>query len=179
MPLAKLSPHFRAEPKTVGGSLMRIYRDVRFSKDKRPYKTNVGIQFRHEKGRDVHALGFYLHIDPNEVFLGVGMWHPDSGAFRKIRQMIDKKPDLWKKAKGGKAFRDRFQIVGDSLKRPPRGYDAEHPMIEDLKRKDFIAVHQLDHDVLFGPDLVKEVMSNFRAGKSWMAFLCQAVKLKF
>ncbi|MGI9427261.1 MAG: DUF2461 domain-containing protein, partial [Bythopirellula sp.] len=77
-PLGKISPYFQAIPKKQGGSLMRIYRDVRFSKDKRPYKTNVGIHFRHEAGCDVHAPGFYFHIEPDEVFIGAGIWHPDS-----------------------------------------------------------------------------------------------------
>ena len=178
-PLAKLSPHFRAEPKKVGGSLMRIYRDVRFSKDKRPYKTNVGIQFRHEEGRDVHAPGFYFHVDLEEVFLGVGIWHPDSEPLKQIRKAIDKDPTSWKKAKSGKAFRDRYQLAGDSLKRPPKGYDAEHPLIEDLKRKDFIAIQSLDHDDLFDPGLVKNTIANFRAAKPLMAFLCRAVRVKF
>ncbi len=178
-PLAKLSPHFRAVPKKVGGSLMRIYRDVRFSKDKRPYKTNVGIQFRHEKGKDVHAPGFYFHIDPDEVFLGVGIWHPDSQALGKLRKAIDKKSTDWKRAKNGKAFRDRFELAGDSLIRPPKGYDADHPLLEDLRRKDHIAVCQLDHDALFDPSLVKETAAAFRASKAYMSFLCRALGLKF
>ena len=177
--LAKLSPHFRAEAKKVGGSLMRIHRDVRFSKDKRPYKTNVGIQFRHAAGSDVHAPGFYFHVEPDEVFLGVGIWHPDSESLGKIRKAIDKDPAGWKKAKGGKSFRDRYELAGDSLKRPPRGYDAEHPLIEDLKRKDFIAVQQIDHDDLFGAGVVAETMANYRAAKTFMAFLCKAVGVKF
>jgi uncharacterized protein (TIGR02453 family) len=178
-PLARLSPHFRAEPKKVGGSLMRIYRDVRFGKDKRPYKTNVGIQFRHEAGRDVHSPGFYFHIDPDEVFLGVGIWRPDSKSLGKIRQAIHKDSASWKRAKNSKAFRDRYLLGGDSLKRPPRGYDAGHPLLEDLRRKDHIGVMQLDHDELFEPDLVKNTIANFRAGKAYMAFLCQAVGVKF
>jgi len=178
-PLSKLSPHFRAEPKKVGGSLMRIYRDVRFSKDKRPYKTNVGIQFRHEAGRDVHSPGFYFHIDPDEVFLGVGIWHPDSKSLGKIRQAIDKDPATWKRAKNAKAFREQYKLAGDSLKRPPRGYDAEHPLLEDLKRKDFIGVMPLDHDELFEPSLVKHTIAHFRAGRAFMSFLCKAVGVKF
>lgn len=178
-PLAKLSPHFRAEAKKMGGSLMRIYRDVRFSKDKRPYKTNVGIQFRHESGKDVHAPGFYFHVDVDQVFLGVGIWHPESDTLKRIRKAIDKDPAGWKKAKGGKAFRDRYELAGDSLKRPPQGYSAEHPLLEDLKRKDFIAVHELDHDELFSSELVKNTMADFRASKAFMAFLCNAVGVKF
>ena len=76
--LAKISPHFIASPKKVGGSLMRVYRDVRFSKDKTPYKTNIGIQFRHSAGKDVHAPGFYMHIEPSQVFIAAGIWRPDS-----------------------------------------------------------------------------------------------------
>ena len=178
-PLAKLSPHFRAEPKKVGGSLMRIYRDVRFSKDKRPYKTNVGIQFRHESGRDVHSPGFYFHVDPDEVFLGVGIWRPDTKSLGKIRQAIHKDQAGWKRAKNGKAFRERYDLAGDSLKRPPRGYDAEHPLLEDLKRKDHIAILQLDHDELFEPTLVKNTIANFRVAMPYMAFLCRAVGVKF
>jgi len=178
-PLGKLSPHFRAVPKKVGGSLMRIYRDVRFSKDKRPYKTNVGIQFRHELGRDVHAPGFYFHIDADEVFLGAGVWHPDSQSLGKIRRAIDKDPDGWKKVKRGKAFREQFEPAGDSLKRPPKGFDAEHPLIDDLKRKDHICLCELDHDELFDPAIVKNSIAKFRLTKPYMAFLCKAIGVKF
>lgn len=178
-PLSKLSPHFQAVPKRMGGSLMRIYRDVRFSKDKRLYKTNVGIHFRHEAGKDVHAPGFYFHINPDEVFLGAGIWHPDSKALGRIRKAIDKDPAGWKRAKGGKAFRDRYELSGDSLKRPPRGYDADQPLLEDLKRKDHIGLCQLDHDDLFRPEIVKETAATFRAAKPYMAFLCKAIGVKF
>ncbi|MEM7282905.1 MAG: TIGR02453 family protein, partial [Pseudomonadota bacterium] len=84
-PLHKISPHFNAIPKRMGGSLMRVYRDTRFSKDKTPYKTNVGIQFRHQLGKDVHAPGYYFHIDPKSVFIGVGIWHPENKTLAKIR----------------------------------------------------------------------------------------------
>ena len=72
--LDSISTNFLALPQKSGGSLMRIHRDVRFSSDKRPYKTNVGIQFRHVMGKDVHAPGFYFHIEPGVVFVGAGLW---------------------------------------------------------------------------------------------------------
>ncbi|MEM9353136.1 MAG: DUF2461 domain-containing protein [Planctomycetota bacterium] len=178
-PLGKISPHFLAVPKKSGGSLMRIYRDVRFSKDKRPYKTNVGIHFRHEAGKDVHAPGYYFHIEPDQAFVGAGIWHPESGALRNIRTAIDKRSTEWKRAKNGKAFRDRFELHGESLKRPPKGYDAEHPLIEDLKRKDHIGMYVIDHDVLMGPDCVKECAAAMRSAKGYMAFLCDAVGVSF
>ena len=76
--LKKISPHFVADPRPVGGSIFRIYRDIRFSKDKTPYKTHAAAQFRHKGGKDVHAPGFYLHLAPGEVFAGFGIWRPDS-----------------------------------------------------------------------------------------------------
>ncbi len=178
-PLAKVSPHFRAVPKRMGGSLMRIYRDVRFGKDKSPYKTNVGIHFRHELGKDIHAPGFYLHIAPEEVFVGAGIWRPDSKTLGKIRQAIDEDPAAWKRAKGGKAFRGRYQLEGDCLKRPPRGFDADHPLLEDLKRKDHIGIARFDPAALLEPEIVKETIAAYRAAKPFMAFLCDAIGVKF
>ncbi len=87
-PMAEIAPHFTAIPKRMGGSLMRVYRDTRFSKNKTPYKTNIGIQFRHEQAKDVHAPGYYVHIDPDQVFLGAGMWRPASGPLNGIRRRM-------------------------------------------------------------------------------------------
>jgi uncharacterized protein (TIGR02453 family) len=178
-PLKKISPNFLAVPKKVGGSLMRIHRDVRFSKDKKPYKTNVGIQFRHAAGKDVHAPGFYFHVDPHEVFIGVGIWHPESDVLVRIREAIDENPSAWKKAKGNKAFVEKFTLGGDSLKRPPQGFGADHPLIEDLKRKDFIAGQTLEHDDLFEAGILDQVAEGFRVAKPFMSFLCKAVGVRF
>lgn len=178
-PLAKLSPHFVAIPKKIGGSLMRIHRDLRFSKDKKPYKTNLGIHFRHVAGKDVHAPGFYFHVDPREVFLGAGVWHPDSETLSNIREAIDDEPAAWKRAKGNKTFRAQFELGGESLKRPPRGYEADHPLLEDLKRKDHIALCTWDHEDLLQPTIVQDVIAAFRTTKTYMAFLCKSIGVKF
>jgi uncharacterized protein (TIGR02453 family) len=178
-PLAKISVRFLAVPKRQGGSIMRIHRDVRFGKDKRPYKTNLGIHFRHEQGKDVHAPGFYFHVDNEQVFLGAGIWHPDGPTLRKIRTAIDQHPAQWKKSQSSAAFRSRFRLGGDTLTRPPQGYDASHPMIVDLKRKDHIAIAQLDHDTLLSPRVVKETAATFSAAKSYVATLCTAIGVKF
>jgi uncharacterized protein (TIGR02453 family) len=158
---------------------MRIHRDVRFSNDKRPYKTNVGIQFRHEAGSDEHAPGFYFHIEPDSVFLGAGAWHPESKALAKIRLAIDRRSGDWMKAKGGKAFRQLWRLSGDSLKTRPKGYSVDHPLIDDLRRKDHIAICELDQDLLFEPSLVRETSAAFRQTKPYMAFLCKALGVKF
>ena len=178
-PLSKISPHFRAVPKRTGGSLMRIYRDTRFSRDKTPYKTNVGIQFRHEKGKDVHAPGFYIHISPEECFIGCGIWHPDTTTLGKIRKTINKDQAGWKRLSRSKSFLAKYRLAGDSLKRPPKGFDADHPLIDDLKRKDFIAICDLDYDDLFDASIVRHVTSRFRTGKGLMKFLCEAIGLSY
>ena len=115
--LDRYAPHFIAVDKKVGGSLMRIYRDVRFSKNKQPYKTNIGIQFRHELGKDVHAPGFYLHIEAHEVFVGAGIWHPDGDTLKKIRTYIDAHPTRWEDGRDDAGFAKAFSLAGDSLKR--------------------------------------------------------------
>jgi uncharacterized protein (TIGR02453 family) len=97
--MPSISAHFLAQSRKVGGSLMRVYRDTRFSRDKTPYKTNIGIQFRHELGKDVHAPGYYLHIAPNECFAAIGLWHPESSALFKIRQAIADKSEAWRAAR--------------------------------------------------------------------------------
>ena len=94
--LKRISPYFVASDRRVGGSLMRVYRDTRFVKDGEPYKTNVGIQFRHEQGRDVHAPGFYVHVAPGECFLAVGLWRPEPEALDQVRKAIVEWPDRWR-----------------------------------------------------------------------------------
>ncbi len=178
-PLHDIAPHFTAVPKRVGGSLMRIYRDTRFSKDKTPYKTNVGIQFRHEQARDVHSPGYYVHIDPEQVFIGVGMWRPESESLAQIRRRIADKTNEWRKASRDRSFRRHFELGGETLSRPPRGFDKDHPMIDDLKRKDFIAVKNLDLEDVTSPGFQRKIATAFRAATPFMQFLCKAVGVRY
>ena len=177
--LKRISQYFVASDRRVGGSLMRVYRDTRFVKGGEPYKTNVGIQFRHEQGRDIHAPGFYVHIAPGECFLAVGLWRPDPMALGQIRQAIVEWPDRWKRVRDGKKFRERFSLDGGSLKRPPRGFPADHPWIEDLKRTDFIGVEELDEKNVLGKGFLDHVAASFTASRPFMRFLCDALKVPF
>lgn len=177
--LHAISDHFDAIPKRVGGSLMRIYRDTRFGKDKTPFKTNIGIQFRHQLGKDVHAPGYYLHIAPDGCFIGVGIWQPPSPALAAIREQIAEHPGRWQDAIGKVGFRRTFELSGASLKRPPRGYQADHAQIEDLKRKDFIALANLDAASVTSKHFAKEVASTFKQGSGFMQFLCQSLQVPF
>ena len=177
-PLAKFAPHFTAVPTRMGGSLMRVYRDTRFSKNKLPYKTNIGIQFRHERARDVHSPGYYVHIDPDEVFIGVGMWRPDSAALRQIRERIVARPGEWSRAIGTPAFKRHFSLGGESLQRPPRGFDKDHPLIDDIKRKSFIAVREMTVEDCLQPQFQRSVETSFKQVTPYMEFLCAAVGVK-
>jgi uncharacterized protein (TIGR02453 family) len=177
--LKRISQFFLASDRRVGGSLMRVYRDTRFAKDGAPYKTNVGIQFRHEQGRDVHAPGFYVHIAPGECFLAVGLWRPEPEPLGRVRQAIVESPDRWARARNDRKFRRRFELDGGSLKRPPRGFPADHAWVEDLKRTDFIAVESLEERDVLDKGYLEHVAASFAASRPFMRFLCDALKVPF
>lgn len=180
-PLLKISPHFTADPRKVGGSLFRIQRDTRFSKDKTPYKTHVGIHFRHVATKDdVHAPGLYLHLEPRGSFAALGLWRPSTAHAYAIRERIADDPAAWKKAAHGKRFRDLYgDLEGDSLKRPPRGFDADHPLIDDLKRKDFIASTRLTQSQVTSDDFMKTYVGTVKAGVPLIRYLTEAIGLSF
>lgn len=175
--LDKIAPQFEAVAKKMGGSLMRVFRDTRFGRDKTPYKTNVGIQFRHTQGKDVHAPGYYLHIEPGRHFIGAGMWRPDAVALAGIRNAIVERSAAWKTARDS-AIR-HYSLDGGALKRPPRGYPADHAMIEDIKRTDFIATSDFGDAELFRKDFPARLAKRFEAAEPLMKFLCRAVGVPF
>ena len=177
--LPEISPHLRADPRPVGGSLFRIHRDVRFSRDKSPYKTATGIQFRHAQGKDAHAPGLYLHIEPRECFFGVGSWRPAGPALRSIREGIMADPDGWRAAREHPAFQARFEMSGERLKRPPRGVDPEHPLLEDLKWKDYVGFAALPQSFVTGGGLVEDCLELAGAARPFMAFLCRSLNVPF
>jgi uncharacterized protein (TIGR02453 family) len=178
--LAKISTHFVADPRPVGGSMFRIFRDVRFSKDKSPYKTTAAAQFRHQDGKDVHAPGFYLHLEPGQVFAGCGLWHPDNKTLTKVREAIIDEPSRWKRTINAAAFKNKdLALSGDSLKRPPRGYDPEHPFVEDLKRKDFVVVANFTEKEACSADFLGRFSRTCRQATAFNRFLTEAVGLPF
>jgi uncharacterized protein (TIGR02453 family) len=172
--LAQISPHFLADPRPTGGSLFRIYRDTRFSKDKTPYKTHTGIHFRHEQAMDVHAPGFYLHLEPHSVFAATGIWRPDSATLGQIRDAIAGDPEGWARAAQEIRLSD-----GEKLKRAPAGYDPDHPLIDDLKRKDFVAVVELSEKTVTSTGFPEELARCYAASAPLMRFLCGAAGVPF
>ncbi len=173
--LAKHSRYLLAEPKRVGGAIMRIYRDTRFAKDKTPYKTNVGIHFRHAIGGDVHAPGLYVHLEPDACFLAAGIWLPPSEPLAAIRQSIMQDTAAWNKVRSNKKFADGFKFDGDSLKTAPRGIDPNHPAIEDLRRKSFAGITAIKETDLLHADACDRIMDRFDIAKPLMKFLCDAL----
>jgi uncharacterized protein (TIGR02453 family) len=175
--LESISRRMVADPRPMGGSLFRIYRDTRFSPDKSPYKTAAGAHFRHETSKDVHAPGFYLHLEPGMVFGGCGIWRPDAPTQKKIRDAIVKDPARWKRAVTGTSFRRVWKLDGETLSRQPRGYDPDHPLIEDLKRKDFTAGTPFTEKAVASPDFLARFSNACQASSPFMEFLCRALGL--
>ncbi|MEM9496002.1 MAG: DUF2461 domain-containing protein [Pseudomonadota bacterium] len=178
--IRKISKHIVADPKLNGGSVFRIYKDVRFSKDKTPYKTHGAVQFRHANGKDAHAPGFYVHLDPEDVFYGGGVWGPPAPVLLQIREAVRDDSTAWKKATSSAAFKKRFGGVrGDQLKRPPRGFDADDPMIDDLKRKSFFAMAEAKPATAKKASFCDDVEAAIKDAKPMMAFLCRAAGAPF
>jgi uncharacterized protein (TIGR02453 family) len=171
--LAQLSPHFVADARFTRGSLFRIYRDTRFSPDKRPFKTHVGIHFSHSSGKDAHAPVFYLHLEPDGCFAAAGVWRPASAVVARIRNAIVNQPEQWAKVRG------KIELEGESLTRPPRGYDSKHPFIEDIKRKDFVASLALTHRQVCGPKFMNEFFLACKTMAPLVEFTTKALGLKF
>ncbi|HEY2344935.1 MAG TPA: DUF2461 domain-containing protein [Xanthomonadaceae bacterium] len=191
-PLAAISTHFRADPKPMGGSLFRIHRDTRFANDKTPYKTWSGARFYHERikvaaseatlqrhGPAVEAPSFYLHVAPGDCFLGGGLWHPEPTTQRRIRDFIVENPESWKKAAHSPSFRKKYALHDESLARAPRGYPADHELIADLKRKNYVAMATLDDATMTGPRLLKAVSDGLRGCAPLIDYLCAALDLEF
>ena len=173
--LNSISPSLVADPRPYGGSLFRIYRDIRFSKDKSPYKTNVAMEFWHKKTRkDGQSPGLYLHVDSSESFLGSGVWHPETPTLSKIRQAIINKPESWKKVR-----HTGLRLSGDSLKRPPMGFNPDHQFIDDLKRKDFISAVSFTPRQITGPNFMQEFVRAGRSMNPLNKFPAEAMRLKW
>ena len=176
--LERLSPRFVADPRPVGGSLFRIYRDVRFSKDKSPYKTAAGIHFRHERAKDVHAPGYYLHLEPAACFVACGLWRPATAEAQNVRAAIDGDRAGWLAARDA-AQAGGLAVGGDSLKRPPRGWTADHPLIDDLKRKDFVLTGTIDRQAVTAAGFPARLEERWAHASPFMRFITEALSLSF
>lgn len=175
--LHAISPHFIADPRPSGGSLLRIYRDMRFRPDQAPYQIMAAARFPHVAWKQRHTPGFYLHLEPRKSFLGMGLWHPDSDTRALVRDAIVNNADLWRRATTAKSFKDKCRLGGDSMKRLPSGYEPDHPFAVDLMRKDFICWAEFSDEQVCSVTFLNDVIGASRAAAPFMEFLTRAVGL--
>jgi uncharacterized protein (TIGR02453 family) len=153
----------------------RIFRDVRFSKDKHPYKGNFGAYFS-RGGKKSPDAGYYLHLEPGKSFLAAGLWMPEGPMLKAVRQEIDYNLDEFRSIVENKKYTKVFkQLEGESLKTPPQGFAADHPGIAYLKRKSFISSAPVPDEVFTSNDAVKKCTAIFSEGKPLVDFLNRAM----
>jgi uncharacterized protein (TIGR02453 family) len=173
VPLRELSPHLIADARPSRGSLFRIYRDTRFSNDKRPYKTHVAMRFSH-RGKDVHSPGFYLHLEPGGCFAASGLWHPEPPTLLKVRTAIVSRPEGWRAVRKLLNWDDACK-----LSRPPRGFCSDHEFVEDLKLRDLGTSVEFTDKQVCSPKFMATFTGACREMMPLAAFLSSALDLKF
>lgn len=180
--LQALAPYLSADTRVNGGSLMRPHRDMRFAPGA-PFKTNVGIHFRHAAGKDVHAPGLYLHLEPGRSFAGVGLWRPEAAVAKRIRRAIYDDPKGWAEAAHRSDFTDvwnQTRQMDDRLRRIPRELaDDDHPHPDDLRLRSFIFDTRLTQRLITSGSLAEELVGRFEVALPYMRFLCGATGVRF
>ena len=178
--LEDIAPFYIADPRPNGGSVFRIHRDVRFARDKKPYKEHLACQFRHQAGKDAHAPGYYIHIDLEGVRFGGGVWQPAAPKLALIREAIDTNPKKWHAVRDDSKIIEEFgEIQGDGLKTAPKGYDKGHPDIVDLRRKTFFLMKRAPIEDLYSGKLLDDVAETYIKAVPFMRFLTTSVGLPF
>jgi uncharacterized protein (TIGR02453 family) len=174
--LREIAPEYVADPRPVGGSMFRLHRDTRFSKDKTPYKLAVAAHFRHATGKDAHAPGFYLHLGPGEVMAGAGLWQPPPPTLLAVRTAIAERSAEWAAATSGLTLWSGDATHGQSpiLKRVPAGFDPAHPFEADLRRKDFVVMEPLSEADAVAPDFLDRYVAILRKTLRLNQFLLKA-----
>ena len=173
--LAAADPAFSVETQSKK-CLLRIYRDVRFSKNKDPYKNNYGIYFA-VKGKGVNEPGYYLHIQPGACFFAAGVWMPQAPELKKIREEIDYNTSEFLDIINAKDFKKTFELSQeDKLKNAPKGYETDHPQIEFLKLKSFTATFPIKDEEFFKPEIVNKLKNAFESVYPFILFLRKAVE---
>jgi uncharacterized protein (TIGR02453 family) len=172
-PLYEISPYLVADARPTRGSLFRIYRDTRFSHDKRPYKTHVAMRFSH-RGKDVHSPGFYLHLDPSGSYAASGLWHPEPPTLLEVRNAMMERAEEWRKVRKLLNWDD-----AGKLSRPPRGFPCDHEFVEDLKLRDLGTAVEFNLEQVCGPKFMTTFATACRKMSPIARFLSGAVGQQF
>lgn len=167
--MKRFAPEIVYDPRK---SIFRIYRDVRFSADKSPYKTHVAAFLRPRLSSGAASAGLYLHVDPVEVLIAGGLYHPPSPELLAVRKHIASNTGTFKKVLASREFAGRFdKLGGEQLTRVPRGFPCDHPAADFLRHKDFIAVSTRSPEVCLSPDFLGLVLDHFRSMMPLIRFL--------
>jgi uncharacterized protein (TIGR02453 family) len=173
VPLRELSPHLVADARPTRGSLFRIYRDTRFSNDKRPYKTHVAMRFSH-RGKNVHSPGFYLHLEADGCFAASGLWHPEPPTLLKVRTAIVERGEEWRAVRELLNWDDATKLT-----RPPRGFCSDHEFVDDLKLRDLGTSVEFTEKQVCSPKFMSIFTDACRKMSPLAAFLSSALELDF
>ncbi|MFT5563974.1 MAG: hypothetical protein ACI970_000694 [Myxococcota bacterium] len=174
-----VSKHLVVVPKIQRGSVFQQHRDTRFSHDKRPYKSNCGANFRHAMADgDVAAPGLYLHLEPGNCFMGGGIYRPPNPVLTKIREAVVADRSAWARARNN-ATSSGYELGGDSLTRAPRGFDADDPAIEDLRRTSFVISRRFDDEETLRDDFLDTYVGWCRETAPFLRYLCKALAVPF
>lgn len=168
--LAEMNKHDNIETESGKASLFRIYRDVRFSKEKTPYNThwNGGFKRATKKLRG----GYYYHVEPGNSFIGGGFWGPETKDLQRIRQDIDLNYKDWRKMLTSKPLVQAFGgMTGTQLGTAPRGYAKDHPAIDLLRYKQFLLKHDFTDEEVLSPDFAKKVSDTFKKMRPFLDYM--------
>lgn len=157
--------------------MFRLNRDVRFSKEKHPYKTNYAAYFN-PAGKKGDGAGYYIHIEPGNSFAAAGIWQPPTEHLAKIRQEIDYNLDEWNKLLKEKKFKTAFSngfSMSERLVRAPKGYDESNPGIEFLKMKSFVITRKFTDEELLDKNFLKSLTKTFESAKPFISFINRAL----
>ena len=150
--------------------IYRIYRDIRFSPDKSPYKTYFSACFG-RGGRRCRSFAHYVHLQPGNSMVGGGVWMPDKDKLCAMRSLIDAEPEEFSRIVNAPAFTSRFHFESDSLKRVPKDFPSDHPLGEYLKMKEYLVVMRIDDNYFSTPDWPEKVNDDLKALKPLKDFL--------
>jgi uncharacterized protein (TIGR02453 family) len=171
---AGFAPEFDLSPKR---SIFRIYRDIRFSNDKTPYKSHIAAHFvLRGKEKGFLGSGYYFHVEPGEVFIGGGIYMPDSDQLKGIRKAVSERSDEFLAIISSRKFKKTFgKLEGNKLQRIPKGYDESHPMADWLKLKQFFVGKSLPEAASHKPTLVDTIAAICEDAAPLVKFLNRAV----
>lgn len=168
--MARLSPHVRCDPARSRGSTLRIHRDVRFSRDKSPYKTHMAALLLHrDQAKGAGMMGWFLRLGPDEMLLGAGVHAPDPASLGRIRRAIADGGKRWARVAAG--------VQGEALKRVPAGFAPDHPFADDLRRKEFYRIVPFTRREVLAPDFPRTVVAAARKLEPMLAFLARPLGL--